>query len=509
MRLYLLSAFLFCLQIGMAQDPSKAELAPCGTAGGISPFLKAYHSNPNAFLSERSSDTLKVGMQLHLLAKDNGIGRIGTERLLDAICQLNADFGPSGIQFYSKYDWNEIDSTGWYQHDTISEGRDMMLANNVPDVLNIYFASNVAGNCGYNLPYGGVAIAHGCSGANDHTWAHEVGHALSLPHPFLGWEGKVYSPSTPTPLTVTYDYTNFHDTIDIANTPLDTAFTELVDGSNCAEASDLICDTPPDYLSYRWECNAGNLSNVVQTDPTGASFRSDGTLYMSYAFDGCQNHFSDEQISIMRSTLEIEKPEWLTTDPPAPTLQGPVTLLFPVGGQNIPPTGSLLQWASTPGATHYLVQVSVLQSYIVKVIDMVVTDTMVALPVLNPNKKHYWRVRPFNNWSACVPFTANGIFNTTDIVETTEPDVEGWRCYPSLLSANQPLTIEWPDTWLQKPVQCMLYDAAGRAIWQNRIMPTEVKTTINLPSVNWASGVYRLVVVGDKGLKSQPLLLTK
>ena len=169
MRLFLLLFLLFGLQIALAQDPSKSELAPCGTPPGIAPMLKAYRSNPGAFITERSSDTLLVGMQLHLLAQDNGTGRISPERLLDSYCRLNADFAGTGIRFYSKFDWNQIDSTAWYQHDTITKGIDMMLTNNVPDVLNIYFASNVADNCGYNLPYAGIAISHGCSGSSSHT----------------------------------------------------------------------------------------------------------------------------------------------------------------------------------------------------------------------------------------------------------------------------------------------------------------------------------------------------
>ncbi|MCB0574414.1 MAG: metalloprotease, partial [Saprospiraceae bacterium] len=102
---------------------------------------------------------------------------------------LNEDYAATGIRFYFKDDWNLINSTAWYQHANIPQGIDMMLTNNVPDALNAYFASNVAGNCGYNLPYAGVAVAHNCAATGDHTWAHEVGHALSLPHPFIGWEG--------------------------------------------------------------------------------------------------------------------------------------------------------------------------------------------------------------------------------------------------------------------------------------------------------------------------------
>ncbi|MBK8429710.1 MAG: hypothetical protein IPL27_28855 [Lewinellaceae bacterium] len=507
MRLFLLLFLLFGLQIALAQDPSKSELAPCGTPPGIAPMLKAYRSNPGAFITERSSDTLLVGMQLHLLAQNNGTGRISPERLLDSYCRLNADFAGTGIRFYSKFDWNRIDSTAWYQHDTITKGIDMMLTNNVPDVLNIYFASNVADNCGYNLPYAGIAISHGCSGSSSHTWAHEVGHALSLPHPFIGWERKVYSPSNPTPDTLTYDYTHFHASLDLVNAPLDTALTEYVDGSNCTIAADLICDTPPDYLSYGWNCNDQNLSFLVQTDPDGATFRSDGSLFMSYAFDNCQNRFSAEQIAIMRATLLTEKVAWLTTEPPGPDVQGPVALQFPINQEIVPPVGTMLRWSSVPGATHYLVQASILQSFILKTLDLVVTDTQFIAPDLLANRKYYWRVRPFNNWSACTTFSQSGVFNTTSIVSTTQPDSEGWRCYPTLLASGQSLTLELPEAWLHHPVQYQVYDASGRMMWQNNVTPDETLSILGLPSNNWTPGVYRFVAIGEKGLKTQTLVV--
>lgn len=509
MRLCLLSFLLCFWQICVAQEPTKHQLAPCGTAPEIAPILRAYQSHPGAFAGERSSDTLFVGLQLHLLAKDNGVGRISTERLLDAFCQLNADYAASNMRFYTKYDWHLIDSTAWYQHDTIIEGIDMMLANNVPDALNIYFASNVAGNCGYNLPYAGVAVAHGCAGPDDHTWAHEIGHALSLPHPFLGWEGRVYSPSNPTPDTLTYDYTHFHDTLDLVEAPLDTTVSERVDGSNCAVAADRICDTPPDYLSYRWDCNDDNNSLVVQTDVNGATFRSDGTLFMSYAADNCQNRFSNEENAIMRTTLTTEHPDWLTTEPPAIDIPGPVTLQFPINEQEVPYIGAQAQWSSVPGATHYLIQASLLQSYIAKAVDMVVTDTSIILPDLLADRKYYWRVRPFNNWSTCVPFTSSGVFKTTNAVTATEPGSDGWRCYPSLLAPGQVVSVELPAAWLQHPVRYRAFDAAGRALWQNATTPALEKNVLHLPTENWPAGVYRLVAVGETGVKTQTLVLTR
>lgn len=508
MRLFTLFALLLCQFTARAQEPAKYELAPCGTPPGITPWLRTYSGRPQDFTFERSGDTLYAAIQVHLVAKDNGSGRISPDKLLDAFCRLNSDFAPARVRFYFKNDWNLIDSTGWHQHQTIPQGIDMMLANNVSGALNSYFASNVAGNCGYNLPYAGVAVAHGCAGPNDHTWTHEVGHALSLPHPFIGWEGKAYGSINPTPDTLTYDYTHFHDSLEtVVPAPLDTALVEYLNGSNCAIAADLICDTKADYLSYRWDCDAQNNSLVQQKDPSGAAFYSDGTLYMSYSFDNCQNRFSDEQVAILRANLLSEKAEWLTTASPAADITELPTLLYPIGGQLAPQNGAVLQWTAVPHATRYVVQVSRFSSFLVKEVDQVVTGTSYTTEDLLNNLTYYWRVRPFNDWYACTELTAAASFKTADIVSAPEPDAGGWRCYPTLLSPGQPLTVEMPPARLNHFVRCSVYDAAGRAVWQTETIPGTAIWQIQLPSADWAPGMYRVVLSDEKTVKKFPVLL--
>ena len=512
MRLFTLFSLLLTSLTATAQDPAKSDLAPCGAPPALTPWLRAYQDRPQDFAAaERSQDTLYAAMQVHLLARDNGTGRFSAERLLDAFCRLNSDFGPSRIRFYFKNDWNLIDSTGWWQHPDIPQGIDMMLANNVPGALNSYFASDVAGNCGYNLPYGGVAVAHSCANASDHTWAHEVGHALSLPHPFIGWEGKTYSTVNPTPDTLTYDYTYFHDSLETQiPAPLDTALVEYLNGSNCSIAADRVCDTKADYLSYRWDCNGQSQSLAQQFDPNGAGFFSDGTLYLSYAADNCQNRFSDEQISIMRANLQSEKIEWLSPGPPQGNITQAPQLLSPTGGQLSPSVGTQLTWSSVPNATHYLVQASRFATYIVKEIDLVTTDTSAVLngPLLN-NQTFYWRVRPFNYWTTCAGFTPSATFKATTATSTSSPDADGWQYYPTLLAPEQPVTLRIPETWLDNTARCQVYDAAGRLVWETEQWLGHTQISLDLPSGNWSAGIYRLVFRHEKGVKVGSLSLVR
>jgi len=500
MRIYLLVFCFFCLFPAFlsAQEPSKESLHPCGTLG-VSDWLKTYRFRPP--VQDRTSDTLWVAIQPHLLAKDNGLGRLATNKFLLSFCQLNEDFAASNIQFYLK-DWNLLDESDWHIHNDIPTGIDMMLTNNVPDALNAYFVADPAGNCGYNLPYAGVAVGHSCSGDNDRTWAHEVGHALNLPHPFIGWEGKQYNFNTPTPTSLTYDYTYFHDTIDTQiPAPLDTALVELVDGSNCAIAADLICDTKPDYLSYRWDCDAQSNSLVKQKDPTDAEFYSDGTLIMSYALDRCQNRFSPEEINIMRATLLTEKANWLTPN----RLQQPVTTaaapIEPVQDQLVPALGAFFNWNSAPNATHYLVQASRFTNFSFRQVDVITTDTFLTAGQLTPNVKYFWRIFPYNNWDACAGFNELATFRTSPISATHEPDAEGWRCYPTQLVAGTSLHLEIPASWLGQTADAQVYDAAGRLIWQEKSPLLSAHSLLALPSATWPTGVYRLLLRTGKGVK--------
>lgn len=504
---------LLCLSStfnAFSQEPDKASLAPCGSPAGISPWLKTYAKERFSVATERSEDTLWVALQVHLVAKDNGLGRLAYDKLVDALCRLNMDYGPAKIQFYLKNPVHLINNTAWHMHSAIPTGITMMLSNNVEGALNTYFVADPAGNCGYNLPYGGVAMGHGCSSAGDHTWAHEIGHALSLPHPFIGWEGKTYNYNIPTPELLTYDYTYFHDTLDTQiPAPLDTALVELTDGSNCYDAADLFCDSKPDYLSYRWNCNSQNMSSLQLKDPNGVNFFVDGSLFMSYADDACQSRFSDEEIAAMRANLMTEKASWV-----APVmLQQPVTelpvALEPIQGQPAPVTGAKLVWASVPNATYYLVQASRLANFAIREVDILTTDTSAVAGTLALNKTYFWRLKAFNAWHQCVSYTEPSTFLTVPLTAAYEPDWEGWRCYPSLMAAGQSLQMEIPEKWRGETAQLRIFDLAGRLLSEQVLTLNSPKMKVELPSENWQSGMYHLMLTTDRGTKQQPLFITR
>jgi hypothetical protein len=500
---------LLCLPIFLfAQtEQPKAAFDPCGSPLGIDPWLARYVKAPEQYNS-RSEDTLLVGVQLHLLANSAGVGRFTVERTLNAFCRLNSDFEGTGIRFYFKHPWNLINNTAWFNHDDIPAGINMMLTNNVPDALNSYFVQDPAGNCGYNLPYGGVAINHSCANASDHTWAHEIGHALTLPHPFIGWEGKTYSYNTPTPEILTYDYTYFHDTLDTTiPAPLDTALVEYLDGSNCTIAADLFCDTKPDYLSYRWSCDAQNNSIVKHKDPSGAEFYADGTLFMSYASDECQNRFSPQQIAAMRANLVSEKANWLYHGAPEGNITSTSTALSPVADEMTADSAVVLHWSPVPNAAYYYVLGSRISTFPIRDIEIITSDTTAVTGKLIAGKKYYWKVRPFNNFYVCTNYSAPQSFVTAPSSAVSEPNATGFRCYPNILAPGAVLTLEQNTPSAASEVTILVLNAAGQLCLNQRMNWSNQKIQLEMPTGNWQQGLYQVLVISAHHIDSQRFML--
>lgn len=489
----MLRTLLLLCGFGWAVQATAQGPHPCGTVEGRSEWLKKYQQRPHEYRKDMDS-VLFIPLTIHLAGSDNGLGYFPPSQLVTALCRLNADFLQTGLQFFVDGDIRYIPNSSWDSHPTVLDGAEMMFANNVPNTLNCYFVSDPAGNCGYNLRYAGVAIRKSCAGPNDHTWAHEIGHALAIPHPFLGWEGGVsydgsvpHNFSNPAPEFVTYDYTYFKDTLILDTLIIDTALVEKVDGSNCHLAADGFCDTSPDYLSGRWTCNAGGVSPQLQTDPDGATFRSDGTLIMGYANDACQTRFTTEQIEAMRAFLFDRRPYWISTQTPEPVIpnEAPVTL-FPIQGEPAQFNAVQLTWGPTPNATRYVVQVSRLVNFSV-LEEFIVADTTLFLDNLLVNRTYYWRVKPINNYNFCTIWSATANFVTAAISSTGEGGAPVKAVvFPNPVRGGQEVFVQG----LAGIVRFELFSPVGMRIAAGQLEGNE-RAMFRLPA-SLPSGVYYL-----------------
>ncbi|MCO6488268.1 MAG: hypothetical protein J5I98_07620, partial [Phaeodactylibacter sp.] len=274
--------FLFLSLPGIQSQPGQ----PCGTPPEKSEWLTRFQQNPAAY--ESSGEILYVPITLHFVGDDEGAGYLPLQEALDQLCRLNEYFEEAQIQFFLEGTPQYLNNSEWYQGNQHSS----MTNNNVDSTINCYIIQKGPNYSGYANIGGNVVVLTRQGFGWPPLFAHEVGHALSLYHTFLGWEGQAWNFSIPAP-----DYINGHKV-------------ERVDGLDCDIAGDGFCDTPPDYLSASEEglyiCTPNGESVTVQTDPTGAAFRSDCSLIMSYALNS--SRFSGMQIRAMRADLEQARP---------------------------------------------------------------------------------------------------------------------------------------------------------------------------------------------------------
>lgn len=398
---------LFCLLmvVGFALPTmAQEDLAPCGTDLGVSPWLRDFQRRIDE--TPRTDDMLFLPVQVHIVGTDEGAGYFSVKGLMDAFCTLNEDFLDVNIQFFMPNAVNYIDNSTYYDH-TFQQGAAMMIQNNYPSIINCYVVQSPAGNCGYFSPSrDAIALSKGCMAPNDHTWSHEVGHYLSLPHPFFGWEGRDHDYDEPAPNS------------------WGGSLVERLDGSNCQVAADGFCDTAPDYLSFRWSCTSSSTSSIQQTDPNGETFVSDGTLIMSYSNDQCVVGFSDDQIAAMRANVE-EQRAYLISIPPQVediTLEevDDLTVIAPTPGNLVESETITLEWEPVPNATHYVLQINPFNIFSIIFEEQIVEGNSTTVTDLREDETYYWRVRPYNAYNTCLPFTNSTSFTTGTIVSTNE-----------------------------------------------------------------------------------------
>ncbi len=502
-KLLFLSFVLFSFVFNaICQDTNNVETNNyCGTMPSKAPWWAEFQRARSEGALRGGDSIIYIPMTIHLLGTDADKGYMTTKPLLDALCQLNKDYETAKIQFYVQGEWHKIAKTAWDSHKTVKEGAAMMFANNVPNTVNIYIVTNPAGNCGYNLPYAGIALNRGCIVGGKHTWAHEMGHALSLNHPFLGWEGNKLDYSKPAPKKLTYNYTDFKEVF-FANDTLiiDTAYVELMDSSNCTIAADGFCDTRPDYLNYRWDCDAQNFSTLQQKDPNNIGFYSDGTLFMSYSLDKCQSRFSEDEIAQMRFMVKKKRPEWVHyTTPEALIAAKEVTLISPINNQPTQYNYVNFAWESVENATHYLLQVSRLVNFSYLDFDTIVTSPNAFVSKLSNNKMFYWRVRPFNNNSPCFSFSSSGQFQATVISSIHQLDgVQALSVFPNPIQVPQALTIAFESNE-SLGLNLRLTDIAGRVLRNETIESKIGQNSFSLSTQTLSNGFYFVELIGKTG----------
>jgi hypothetical protein len=476
---------LLCAQPVFSQQ--KAENY-CGTAG-ITPWFEWYAQNRHVLAQERGLDTawLYIPVTLQITGNDAGAGHFNLEQGIINLNIMNQQFADARMRFYLMPGdpFRYLNNAYWHDHEW-EGGADLINNNRLPNRLNAFVVQDPAGNCGYSW-IDAIVLGKGCSGTGNTTWAHEVGHHFSLPHPFFGWEGESWDYTQPAPTQV-------------GGHPV-----EKTDGSNCYQSGDYFCDTPPDYLNYRWNCNPDKESVTLQHDPNGVEFRSDASLFMGYALDECANRFTAEQITAMRDNIMFDHSDYLQiTDPLAEVPDDqPVELIAPIDTAYVQYNNVTFSWNAVPNATLYAIDIALFDNMEPRFIwETVYNTTSLTLTKNIPNNRLlFWRVRPYNEWDLSKQLAPQqvGVFRTKNFSATNDLErvltVE-LTPNPVLAGSDAKLQMTADDNM---EARLTILDAAGRQCYIDnlRIFPGE--NLINVPTGFLNAGMYFISLQNEKG----------
>ena len=481
-----------------AQQPASGQF--CGYTGK-SAWLKWYQQHRVELALERGVDTnwLYIPVTLHLVGTDQGGGHYKLPQALRNICEMNEHFAEARIRFYLlpgdpvRYH----DNSSWYEHEYFPGGDEMINENYEYDRLNAFVVKNPAGNCGYW--WQDVIVLgtdYGCSDAGNTTWAHEAGHQFSLPHTFDGWEGFEWEYDKPAP-----DSINGH-------------LVEKANGSNCLTSGDGFCDTRPDYLNYRWPCDANKESITPQLDPDSVEFRSDATLYMAYPSDECASRFSPEQIEAMRTNIYNEHPAYLQIIEPLENMpdNALVELISPVDTQNVQYDNITLSWEPLPGASFYHVEVGLAPVLAVKYYNETLYNTTSVTITSNvPNNRLLkWRIRAYSEWDVCNSTnTQTGVFRTKNLTATNDlEEIVVAELSPNPVAGGLPAVFtltsdEYMDALLS------VSDAAGRLCLTQEVRLAPGENRLDIATNGLSAGFYVVTLRNEKGAIVKRLAVTQ
>lgn len=471
------------------------SVSPCGTEDSFQNdhWLNEIQQDPNSFRGLRSNtDTLYLPLSIHIIGTDEGNGYFGEQNLFRALCDLNDKFEPVGMVFYIKGDVQYHNNTTWYEHESGQVGNAMYQATRVPNTINCYIDNNANGACGYAFIGGDrMYLRKSCIGANSSTWAHEMGHSLTLGHTFRGWERETVNGNAPAP-----EFVNSREV-------------EKVDRSNCTFSGDGFCDTEPDYLSSRWTCNANGESSLQMMDPDSVRFRAQGRYIMGYASDICMSIFSEEQTTAMRVHALSQKANMVTfEDPFTNKLSAPFTeLLTPLTDQIIDTEEVEFTWEPIENAEGYQIQVTRFVSFSIILHDTIVETNSITLSGFDNNRNYYFRVKPVSSTSYCQYFEEQRRFRM-ELLQSSVNEIAGasFQVSPTLLRSGQNINLDIVlDRNLDAQVSILSLD--GKIIFSSSLSLTSGTYRKSISTNQLTSSMYMLQIRSSREVYTSKFLI--
>lgn len=450
----------------------------------------------------RSQELKYIPIKFHLVADGSGNNRIELQEILNQLCELNNVFEPLGYKFYMKDgEVNYINSNPIFDNPSSSAATVSMSVqrnNNGANAMNVFVNKEVDGDpdsptlAYYNNAQDWIVMknSNAISDRYDHfVLAHEIGHYFSLPHTFNGWDGSPWSGD------------------DVTTLSPNGILNELVDGSNCETAGDMICDTPADYnLGFGWD-GCREYDGGCK-DPKGELLDPDEQNFMGY-FIGCDEYnFSPMQLDIINNDYNTSRRAYLRVSyiPNDAAIEDVPSNISPVDDATTQfYNGVELEWKAVPNATHYLVSLSrglIKEQFVVK------NDNKLFLTHLEADKTYRWTVQPFSEISTCTEVSQTTAFTTgtmTTSINDLNKEKSNLSIFPNPMNGNL-LNLDLTDEYIG-PITINIFNIAGRSVYVNNQIKRKKETVISIDDLNLSSGFYILKIELGKNSFSRKLIV--
>lgn len=510
---------LLCVMVSLSIVVIQAqECAVNATAGAL--IKQRLMSNRNLFTKQQitslttSRATTYIPLTIHNVSNTSGEGATPIETIFSFICGLNTLYADQDIQFFIHGQIRNLTSNFLDINSGTPQSGLIMVQQKVPNTINLYIGRSLnypaVGTTSFYSPGGDyIFLQKPMLSAAAKTEGHEIGHFLSLPHTFYGWEG----------IDAQVQYVGVN-----APTSVGGEQTELVTrgaGANCATAADGFCDTEADYHST---ANAQGCNFTPATlDPSGATLNPDESNIMSYYDDACQTQFSTEQKAAI--AIDVAARTWATNTPPSTaTVTGIATAVSPAnnGSGSISGSNIRIEWTPVAGATWYTLEVygTILPGVWVPNINdvkykgiLTTGNAYYDLPTagLTVGAHYAWRVKALNQYSTCANISAYNKFQATTSMSINDLSIDKQL---SLTINNNPITTSDIPLTIYAAEETIgsidIYAMDGRAIVHlAKQTINKGESIVQIPGQDFSNGMYLAVISTGRGSIQQKFVVQR
>lgn len=284
---------LLILMVALAWRSALYAQESCGTQGYEQfvsrmhldePVLRQLERSFADHVIARTLQLVDVPVQFHIVRSTAGQSPVTDATIAQAMASMNGYFQNAGLRFFQCAAPKFINDNIFLNY-SIGQQSQLVAKSYVEKVVNIYCVGTIEGGtiAGYTyLPGSGqpdiIVMDDGVLATA--TLTHEMGHYFGLLH--------------------THGSSNCSASASATN--------ELVNGSNCTEGGDYICDTPadpgllgPNCGQSQVDVNCGYIGSA--RDANGQLYTPDVRNIMSYSRSGCRDRLSAGQYARIFSTF--------------------------------------------------------------------------------------------------------------------------------------------------------------------------------------------------------------